>query len=63
VIEHRSSPAQDGDRSGLVAEAGHPALPVPRDFARPSSSFEAVPGVARRSIPRRPRPVRSSWAS
>jgi hypothetical protein len=61
VISTEVSPAPDGDRSGPVAEADHPALPVPRDFARPSS-FEAVPGVARRSISRRPRPVRSSWA-
>ena len=61
VIEHRSSPVQDGDRSGTMAEADHPALPVPRDYARPSS-FEAVPGVARRSIPRRPRPMGSGWA-
>ena len=61
VIEHRSNPVQDGDRSGPVAEADHPALPVPRDYARPSS-FEAVPGVARRSIPRRPRPMGSGWA-
>ena len=58
---HQNSPAQDGDRNEPVAEADRPALPVPRDFARPSS-FEAVPGVARRSMPRRPRPVRSSWA-
>jgi len=61
VIEHRSSPVQDGDRSGPVAEADHPALPVPRDFARPSS-FEAVPVVARRSISRCPRPVGSGRA-
>jgi hypothetical protein len=61
VIEHRSSPLQDGDRSEPVAEADHPALPVPRDFARPSS-FGVVPGVARRSRPRRPRPVPSGWA-
>ena len=61
VIEHRSSPDEDGDRSEPAAEADGPALPVPRDFARPGS-VEAVPGVARR-IPRRPRPVRSSWAS
>jgi hypothetical protein len=60
VIEHRSSPAEDGDRSEPVAEAD--GLPVPRDFARPIS-FEAVPGGSRRSIPRRPRPVRSGWAS
>jgi hypothetical protein len=46
VIEHRSSPAQDGGRSEPVAEADGPALPVARDFARPSS-FEAVPYVAR----------------
>ena len=61
VIEYRSSPTEDGDRSGPVAGADHPALAVPRDFARPRS-FEAVPGVARRSILRRPRPVQSSWA-
>jgi hypothetical protein len=61
VIEHRSSPAQDSDRSEPVAEADRPALPVPRDFARPSS-FETVPGVARRPIRRRPRPVGSGWA-
>ena len=61
TIEHRSNSAQDGDRSEPVAEADHPALPVPRNFARPSS-FEAVPGVGRRSIPRRPRPVGSGWA-
>ena len=60
VIEHPSSPTQDGNRSGTVAEADHPALPVPRDFARPSS-FEAMPGLARRPIPRRPRPM-GSWA-
>jgi class 3 adenylate cyclase len=35
--------------------------PIPTDFARPSS-FEAVPGVARRPIPRRPRSVGSGWA-
>jgi hypothetical protein len=61
VIEHQNSPVQDGDRSHPVAEADRSALPVLRDFARPSS-FEAVPGVARRSIPRRPRPVGSGWA-
>jgi hypothetical protein len=61
VIEHQNSPVQNGDRSQPVAEADRPALPVPRDFARPSS-FEAVPGVARRSIPRRPHPVGSGWA-
>jgi hypothetical protein len=61
VIEHQSAVAHDGDRSGPVAEADRPALPAPRDFARPSS-FEAVPGVARRPIPRRPRPVGSGWA-
>jgi len=59
-IEHRSGPVQDGDRSEPVAEADHPALSVPRE-SRPSS-LEAAPGVARRSIPRRPRPVRSGWA-
>ena len=62
VIERRSSPAPDGDRSEPVAEADRPSLPVPRDFARPSS-FDAVPGVARRSIPRRHRrPLGSGWA-
>jgi hypothetical protein len=61
VIEHRSSSAPDSDRREPVAEADHPALPVPRDFARPRS-LEAVPGVARRSIPRHPRPVGSGWA-
>jgi hypothetical protein len=61
VIEHTSNPAQDGNRSGPAAKADHPALPVPRDFARPSS-FEAVPGVPKRSIPRRPRAVGSGWA-
>ena len=61
VIKHRSSPAQDSDRNEPVAEADRPALPVPRDFARPSS-FEAVPGVARLPIRRRPRPVGSGWA-
>jgi hypothetical protein len=61
VIEYRSSPTQDGDPSGTVAEADHPALPVPRDYARPSS-LEAVPSAARRSIPRRPRSVGSHWA-
>ena len=61
VIDHRSSPAQDNDRSEPVAEAERPALPVPRDFARPSS-FEAVPSVARRSMRRRPRSAGSGWA-
>ena len=61
VIEHRSSPAQNSDRSEPVAEPDRPALSVPRDFARPSS-FEAVPGVARLPIRRRPRPVGSGWA-
>ena len=62
VIERRSSPAPDGDRSEPVAEADRPALPVPRDFARPRS-LEAVPGAARRSIPRRHRrPLGSGWA-
>ena len=59
VIEPRSSTVHDGDRSEPVAEADHPTLS--RDFARPSS-FEAVPGVAKPSIPRRPRPVGSGWA-
>jgi len=61
AIEHRSTPVHDGDRSEPVVEADHPALPVPRDYARPSSC-EAVPGAARRSTPRRPRPVGSDWA-
>jgi hypothetical protein len=61
VIEHRNSPAQDGDRSEPAAEADRPALPVPRDFARPSS-FEAVPGVARVPVRRRPPLSRSGWA-